>query len=356
MARSLMYDPGTMQARSQWLAGLTEICNKMSGVLDMQVSTFTDLVLPEVAISPTDRGRLYQAPLGNKLWLQEPQPVIKKNGIEIDPVYDEFEIDYLGGSIAFNSGYECNDTDVITASATYIVEGSKTIDDIIQQLNELASKTGGFQGSFDTLSDLESDIPTGEEGYYAVVQDENTIYIWNIESNSWVDVYKETDLSDYVTASQIEELLDGATSDDYYYSGTKSWVNLFDKVLTTVLTGLVTTDSSKIEATDTLLTALGKLQAQISANIHAIYGSSEPTTSLQGQIGQDYVDTSSGKKYHLVSIDGTDYIWEQYISQSELDELDANLTKEIEDTDTSLRQYVDNSIQEAIYDSWAGSY
>lgn len=363
MARSLMYDPGTMQARSQWISGLTEICNKMSGVLDMEVSTFTNLTLLEVAISTTDRGRIYQAPLGNKLWLQQPPPVIMKNGVEIYTEYDGFEIDYLGGSIAFNPGYECLPEDVITASASYIIGDSKTIGSIIQELNSLKVKTDGYQGSFASLNDLGTAIPTGKEGNFAVVQENEAVYIWSVAENYWVNSDKVVDLSDYITSEQIETLLAGkensipeADSNNFYYAGKKTWVNIFDTILGTVLSGLVTTDSSKIAGTDTLLSALGKLQAQISANVHSIYGTSQPTTALKGEIGQDYVDTSSGKKYHLVRIVGIDYIWEQYVSESQLNELDATLTKEIDDTDSSLRKYVDNSIQDSIYRSWKASY
>lgn len=370
MARSLMYDPGTSEARSAWLAGLTEICNKLSGVLDMQTDTFVDLTLPELYISEDDRYRIYQAPLGNKMWLQQPPPVIKKNGITIDPSLDGFEIDYLGGSIAFNDEYVCTESDIITASATYIIDKSRTLDLFTQKINELALKTGSFQGSFETLEDLKTAVEFGEAGYYAIVQSENTIYVWNELEGDWVDVYKETDLSNYLDKHDIDDLLahkedsirsvEDKNSYSYYFSGNKSWVQIYDVILGTVLAGLVTTDYSQIAETDTLLAAIGKLQAQINANLHAIIGTSAPTENLFGQIGQDYVDKSSGKKYHLVRIDGSGtsqkYIWEQYTSTSELNALETKITQSITTTDTNLRQYVDSSIQNAIQNSWKASY
>lgn len=371
MARSVMYDPGTMEARVQWLAGLTEICNKLSGVLDMDVGSFEDLTLPEVYISETDRCRIYQAPLGNKLWLQAPAPVIKKNGEIITPANNGFEIDYLGGSIAFNEEYVCQESDVITASASYIIDKSLVLDDVNTKLSELATKTGSFQGSFDTLADLVSAVEVGEAGYYAIVQDGSSIFVWNAAESMWVDVYKQTDLSNYLNKTQIENLLaqkensiSPVTGDipanDYYYAGSKTWLNIFEKILGTVLTGLVETDASKVKDTDTLLVALGKLQAQINENVHSIYGNSEPSTSLAGEIGQDYIDVSSGNKFHLVRIDSSGenlvYIWEQYAGDNDVKALDAKLTKSISDTDTSLRAYVDTSIQNSIYSSWAGSY
>lgn len=371
MPRSVMYDPGTMEARVQWLAGLTEICNKLSGVLDMKTGTFEDLTLPEVYISETDRCRIYQAPLGNKLWLQTPTPVIKKNGVVITPENDGFEIDLLGGSIAFNEEYTCEETDVITASATYIIDGSKVISDILSNLNDLSTKTGSFQGSFDTLADLVSAVEVGEAGYYAIVQNESTIYVWNTERQIWVDVHKQVDLTNYYDKDQTESLLDdkqnlipsptgSGNKDSYYYSGSKTWVGILEKVLGAVLVGVVDTDSSKVTDTDTLLIAIGKLQAQINENLHEIYGDSEPSESLVGEIGQDYIDRSSGNKFHLVEIDTsgttTKYIWEQYASESDIDTLDTKLTNSISSTDTSLRAYVDTSIQNSIYSSWGASY
>lgn len=366
MSRSQMYNPGTSEARSPWLAGLTEICNKLSGVLNMEVESFEDLTLPELFISEEDRFRIYEAPLGNKLWLQAPAPIIKKNGIVIEPEFDGFEIDYLGGSIVFNDEYICEENDIITASATYIVDKSRVLDTVLQKVSDLTLKTGSFQGSFDTIEDLKSEVEIGTAGYYAIVQSESTIYVWNEEQGDWVDVYKATDLSNYLTTQQINSLLlqkensivgvESTDTDSFYYGGSKTWVRIYDKILGTVLAGLVTTDNSQIGATDTLLQALGKLQAQINANLHMIVGNSEPTQNLVGEIGQDYVDKSSGKKYHLVSISAGKYNWEQYVSSSSLTALNTSLTKKITDTDADLREYVDTSISNSIFSSWAASY
>lgn len=325
MSKSPMYDPQTSEARSSWLAGLTEICNKLSGVLDMKVGTVEDLQLPELYISANDRFRIYQAPLGNKLWMQTPPPIFKKNGAVITPQANGFEVDYLGGSIIFSDEVAQTNTssDVFTVSATYIIDSSQTIASITEQLSGLTTQTGRYKGSFDTLSDLESAFSSAVAGDYAVVQAENTIYVWNETSEEWADVYKETDLSAYLTKTQIEALLGtkensisakGTTvADDlYYFGGRKTWVPLIDKILGATLTGLVTTTNAEITATDTLLAALGKLQGQINSYIHPISGNSTPTTSTVGKVGQDYINTSNGDKYHLVSIVGSTYNWEKY--------------------------------------------
>lgn len=353
MSRSPMYDPGTMEARVQWLAGLTEICNKLSGVLNMDTATFEDLTIQEVYISEDDRCRIYQAPLGNKLWLQTPAPVIKKNGVTITPETDGFEIDYLGGSIAFNDEYVLQPEDIVTASATYIVDKSLLLDNIRTQINDLAQKVGGYKGSFDTLEDLQSAYDEAESGDYAVVENESTIYIYNGTEHAWVDVHKGVDLSNYLTDTQIEALLNEkensivpkgntASADMFYYGGRKTWVGLANKVLAVALTGLSTSDSTPIEATDTFIEAFGKLQAQIAESGKGLSGLQEPTIVTEGTIGQDYTNLSNGDKYHLVSIDQdgeyTDYNWEQYADLS------------------TIKKYVDDSIRTSVLNAWHKDY
>lgn len=61
-----------------------------------------------------------------------------------------------------------------------------------------------------------------------------------------------------------------AGSAGQYWAGTKEWANLAAAVRTAVLTGLSVTDSSAVAATDSLLAGIGKLQAQSSALSTAI--------------------------------------------------------------------------------------
>lgn len=353
MSRTQMYDPGSTEARSALIAGLTEICSKLSGVLNMQTDTFVNLPLTEVFITPEDRYRIYQAPLGNKLWMQSPAPVIRKNGNVITPENDGFEIDYIGGSIAFEDSHRLVDGDVVSASATYIIDKSSVIDTLQTQLNALSGISGSFKGSFYTYDDLKSIEGTGELGDFAIVQENSTIYVWSEGLTDWVDVYKETDLSNYLTKEQIEGLLelkeddiatkgDTADADMFYYGGRKTWVSLAENVLSVTLAGLVSDTNLPIDANDTLLEAFGKLQAQINANIHPISGNTAPSVDTVGKVGQDYIDTSNGNKFHLMRIEDEattpTYIWEQYADV------------------TAVKYYVDTSIQSAVYNAFNKSY
>lgn len=217
MAKTNMQDPLSGEARSAWLAGLTEACNKISGILNMKTATFTDLPLTEVFISATDRYRIYQVPLGNKLWLTSPAPIVKKNGIVITPENDHFEIDYLGGSINFESFinddgakdyYRLTGSDTLTVSATYIVEGSQVIDDIESTLANVGLKANHFKGYWATYDALVNGVTTGQSGDYAIIGDENTFYIWNMAETAWVNASAEIDLSDYYTKQEINTSLE----------------------------------------------------------------------------------------------------------------------------------------------------
>lgn len=130
MANTVMQDPLTSEARSAWLAGITEGLNKITNVLNMKTGTLSNYEMSELFISENDRYRIYNLPLGNKVWVSDPAPVFKKNGVVITPAQDNFTIDYLGGSIAFEPFARLTASDVVTVDATYIIADSDTINEI----------------------------------------------------------------------------------------------------------------------------------------------------------------------------------------------------------------------------------
>lgn len=324
MAQTPMYDPLSSEARSPWLAGLTEACAKLSSILDLEVETFTDLPLSPV----DDNYIIYQAPLGNKLWMTSPAPVIRKNGIVITPITANFTINYLGGSVEFDRDSALTKSDSLTADATYIVDSSNTISDILDKLDHLALTAGQFKGYFPDVTTMQTALGNGVAGNYVLIGGtENTFYIWNPTTQSWEKSYKEPNLSDYYTSAEVDDLVDGkedliipvgtTSAKDYYFSGAKTWEKLSDKVNGVELSGIDTSDANPVEDGDTVTGCIGKLQAQINEYVHDLFGTSDPTTSTVGKIGQDYTNTATGEKFHLVEISGSDYIWESY--QSELD-------------------------------------
>lgn len=298
MAKILQENPLSNEAQSPLIAGLSEGISKLSEILDMKVGTFTDLQLSNIYISTEDKNRIYEAPDGKRLWLNNPEIVVKKNGTAITQSTGHFSIDYVGGSITFESSYTLNDSDIVTVSASYIIAESKTVDDIKSLLNNTNTLALRYKGFYANESSLTSALPNGANGEFAFVLSPNfAFYAWDSTSNAWKNTQSIEELSNFYTKTETDNLLKskeptitakGATSNDdnYYFGGRKTWVDVFTKVRNTALTGLSTATKSVITATDTVLTALGKLQAQITelSNTKGDMSKSVYDTNLSGVV------------------------------------------------------------------------
>lgn len=82
-----------------------------------------------------------------------------------------------------------------------------------------------------------------------------------------------------------------------FWSGTKTWRDLATDVRAVLLTGLSTATNAVITATDSILTALGKLQKQISDNLTTLTShtsnTSNPHSVTKTQVGLGNVDNTS---------------------------------------------------------------
>ena len=125
MATIPQFDPSTTEATSPFLAGLSEGMSRIATILNLTTTTITDSAMSEVYIGESDRYRIYQVAAGNRLWLSDPAPVVKKNGSVITPVGASFAIDYVGGSIKFESIARLTSGDTVTVSATRIASASR---------------------------------------------------------------------------------------------------------------------------------------------------------------------------------------------------------------------------------------
>lgn len=194
MAKLQAFNPQTSEVRSPLIAGLSEIASKMSGVLDVKVATMEDYPLPELYVSEDIRYKMYEAPLGNKLWLSSPAPVFKKNGEVITPEKDNFTVDYLGGSIVFEQGFELTASDEVTITASYITDGSNKIDEIMSDISEVSEIATHYKGFYSTVADLLGEYATGEDGDFAIIGEKNAFYVWNGTDSEWVNAFKEYNL------------------------------------------------------------------------------------------------------------------------------------------------------------------
>lgn len=146
--------------------------------------------------------------------------------------------------------------------------------DILNDISELKTKASHDKGYYATVEELKEQHTTGVVGDFALIGSTDTLWVWDDGTSQWVDSHKATDLSNYYTKPQTDNLLkqkepninpkgDSAADDNFYYGGRKQWIDLLYKVRNTVLSGLDTSTKEIITATDTVIGALGKLQAQV---------------------------------------------------------------------------------------------
>lgn len=163
--------------------------------------------------------------------------------------------------------------------------------DILNDISELKTKASHDKGYYATVEELKEQHATAVVGDFALIGSTDTLWVWDDGTSQWVDSHKATDLSNYYTKSQTDNLLEQkepninpkgelATDDDFYYGGRKQWIDLLYKVRNTVLSGLDTSTKEIITATDTVIGALGKLQAQITDTNSTVSTHTEKINSL----------------------------------------------------------------------------
>ena len=287
MAKMPFYDPRDSEVLSPLMAGFSEGLGVLSEILNLNTKTIKGVALEKLtwinSEGHTVLGMLYQAPQGNKLWLTTPYPVIRKNGTIITESADHFTIDPIGGGLFFEEQYALLEDDEVTVDATVVTPSSQALYSILQDISDLKTKAAHDKGYYANPSALEEAIPTGADGDYAIVGTTDTIWLWDTDTQSWVDSHKATDLSNYYTKGETDNLLSqkepnisakgsDTASDNFYYGGRKQWIDLLYKVRNTALSGLDTSTAQTIVATDTILAAMGKLQAQITQSSTEVSG------------------------------------------------------------------------------------
>lgn len=312
MAKMPMFDPRDSEVLSPLMAGFSEGLGVLSSILDLNTKQIKGVTLEKLpwinSEGHTVIGVLYQAPTNNKLWLTTPYPVIRKNGAVITESADHFSIDPIGGGLFFEEQYALLDSDVVTVDATVVTAESATIYNILQDISDLKTKAAHDKGYFANPAALQDAVPTGVDGDYAIIGTTDTIWMWDSDTQAWVDSHKATDLSNYYTKGETNNLLSqkepnisakgsDTASDNFYYGGRKQWIDLLYKVRNTALTGLDTSTAQAITATDTILAAMGKLQAQITQSSTDV---SEDITAIESDITN--LQTNKADKTELPNI------------------------------------------------------
>ena len=295
MANIPRYDPRDSEVLSPLMSGFSEALVKLSSVLNLNTKTIKGVKLEKLPWTNSQgksvMGVLYQAPDNNKLWVSSPAPVIRKNGSVINPATNYFTIDPIGGGIFFQEEYSLLESDELTVDATIVIPESKALYDILNDISELKSQASHNKGYFPTVEELKKQHATGIVGDFALVGSTDTLWVWDDETSQWVDSHKATDLSNYYTIPQTDNLLsqkepkvepkgDSTNDDNFYYGGRKQWIDLLYKVRNTVLDGLDTSSKEIIKATDTVIGALGKLQAQVTSTDSTVSSHTEKINAL----------------------------------------------------------------------------
>lgn len=368
MAQIYSQNPGSTEIQSPLIAGITEALAKISSILNLETKTIEDFQLTPISIDNTEdnKNRIYEASSGNRLWLNDPAPTFKKNGSVITQDTEQFTVDYVGGSITFPEMKKPSDGDKITVSATCIVATSQVIDAINSLLNSVKSDSDRYKGNYESVSALQLAHSSASNGDFAIVFSPLAVYAW--KNDGWYDTRSIEDLSNYYQKQEVNDLLaqkepvinqnGSSTNDDnYYYGGRKTWQDLFSKVRSVTLAGLSTASDAVVTASDTVLSAIGKLQAQVSKATEKAYlsGTGEPTTSTKGVVGQRYVNTSNGDVYTCTATSGSTYTWIREIKKvnNKSAEIGGNVIlspSDIGAATSSQGDKADTAMQPSVYD------
>ena len=87
-------------------------------------------------------------------------------------------------------------------------ESAKNLQGTKEYFEQVRTITIGAQGWYATPDDLKAAVPTGENGWWAVIGTTDTIWTWDGDTGAWKDSVQKADLSDYLTQTQIKKLLE----------------------------------------------------------------------------------------------------------------------------------------------------
>ena len=172
---------------------------------------------------------------------------------------------------------------------------------------DATTSTSGFMSSIDKTK-LDG-IATGANNYTHPTED-GSLHVPATGATSNGKVLKAGATAgsaawDTLTANEVgaEPSVSVGTTDQYF-RGDKTWRDLFTDVRAATLTGLSTATNAVISATDTVLAALGKLQAQVSAKQDTlISGTSIKTVNSTSLLGSGDI-TIGGVTGQASSVDG----------------------------------------------------
>ena len=158
---------------------------------------------------------------------------------------------------------------IMNAQAQALLNRTAYLNNALANKLDSSAYVQHYRGKYASLVALETAIPTGDDGDYAIVDsgvgNDAVYYIWDAEGG-WVS-------GGTTTASTTDTVAEGSTN--LYFTA--------ERVRSTVLTGISTATNAVITASDSVLVALGKLQKQITDG-----SSLDVRYSINAQTGTTY--------------------------------------------------------------------
>lgn len=149
-------DLGSQDILSAHISGIQHDINKVQELLDMQTDSVEghELVAVNDQDDPALRYRIYEGTIRN--WLDDPKPVIYRNGSTVDE--NEYSLQSPYGVIVFHEQQSSGDE--IVADFSYINSNSKTINDIENNINSIIDDVDELKTHAD---EVDEDIITIDE-------------------------------------------------------------------------------------------------------------------------------------------------------------------------------------------------
>jgi len=241
------------------------------------------------------------------------QILAKADGTDFNTIWEDNSFENLTGQPSDNT----NMASALSGKVDKVTGfGLSSNDYTGAEKTKLASLTKHYQGKYSSLSALQTAIPVGSDGDYAIVvgSPNDQEYIWDSDHASWVTTENipastfaalggspsdNASLNSALNAKENTANKDAGNgyaglngsgnfnkTTDNLNEGTSNLYFSAARVLAAILTGIGFSTATAVLATDTILQSIGKLQAQITALFKI------PTGGTAGQV--------------LSKIDGTD--------------------------------------------------
>lgn len=179
--------------------------------------------VPENSIESTDEFKTIQEILEE---VEAASKIVKDNLDAINAVSENIEAIKNAPQQAQNAANSATLAQSWAAGGTGTREGEDT--DNAKYYAQIAQQVAqGGVGYYETPDALRAAHPTGQAGNWAIVGSTDTIWVWDTDTNDWVDSHGNIDMSNYYTKTEADARFSAMSSGVPTVSATKEQ-NYFD--------------------------------------------------------------------------------------------------------------------------------